>query len=78
LITDYISQTGFGDAITASEINEILFMANASYVKHPIFLEGLRQKPSGEVEKLISSDKIEVESYETFYPAVELSITNES
>ena len=78
LIHDYILQTGFGDAITASEINEILFMSNATYVKHPIYLEGLRQKPNGEVESLLSSDRIEVKSYETFYPAVELSITNES
>lgn len=74
LVARYIQAKEAGAEMTTQEISLMLGLVGASDVEHPIRLRTSRQTGTGQVEIVESEDRIDIETFQTFYPVDELSI----
>lgn len=70
----FIQSKGVGASISVQEISLILGVVGITDIEHPIRLTSTRDTGTGQLDTTTSEDRIELETYQTFFPVDSLSV----
>jgi len=75
VLTDYISQLGFGATLSSSDLITVLAHFGVDQVQLPLVMRARRNLGNGRIEILEDSNELTINSSEIFRPDTELRIT---
>jgi hypothetical protein len=70
----FIQSKGVGASISVQEISLILGVVGITDIEHPIRLTATRDTGTGQLEVTTSEDRIELETFQAFFPVDSLSV----
>lgn len=70
----YIQSKSVGGSVSVQEISVVLGMIGITDIEHPIRLTATRDTGTGQLDTTTSEDRIELETYQSFFPVDDLSV----
>lgn len=70
----FIKSKGVGASISVQEISVVLGVIGITDIEHPTRLTATRDTGTGQLETTTSEDRIELETFQTFFPVDSLSV----
>jgi hypothetical protein len=70
----YIQSKSVGGSVSVQEIAVVLGVVGITDIEHPILLTATRDTGTGQLDISTSEDRIELETYQSFFPVDDLSV----
>jgi hypothetical protein len=70
----YIQSKSVGGSVSVQEIAVVLGVVGITDIEHPVLLTATRDTGTGQLDTSTSEDRIELETYQSFFPVDDLSV----